>query len=112
MNKLLINLALWLKENEGKTVVYVAGKVTGLPYQHVYSKFKIRENYLRSKGYAVLNPCDWIAGDSDWKNAMQLCVILLSASDKINLLSCWIASEGATIEKELAEKIGIEQLRF
>ncbi len=110
MKDLLNKLVFFVEANSDKTIVYVAGKVTGLPYSDVYSKFKIRENFLKEKDYAVINPCDWIEKDCNWQDAMRKCIVLLSASQKVNLLSCWYQSPGATIEMELALKLGIERI--
>lgn len=93
-------------------IVYIAGKVTGLEYVYVHSKFALREAQLIKQGYVVINPCDLIDENEDWQTAMKICVSLLSFADYISLLDDWQESEGATLEKNLADKFKIPVLEF
>ncbi|HMI03062.1 MAG TPA: DUF4406 domain-containing protein [Pedobacter sp.] len=90
--------------------VYIAGKVTGLPYKEVFDKFQQAKTKLLNKGYFVINPCDFIQPDEDWKIAMSICFTLLPAADYIYLLDDWKDSKGAILEKDLADKLGINVL--
>lgn len=98
------------KEETKLKVAYIAGKVTGLDYDAVYLKFKKRQLELEAAGYFVINPCELIDKDCDWKLAMKICLYLLQFADFISLLHDWQDSEGATMEKYHAEKLGIEVL--
>jgi len=91
--------------------VYIAGKVTGLPYDEVLLKFKKKQRELEGLGFFVLNPTE-IMGDADcdWKIAMRVSVILLANADHICLLPDWHLSPGATLERELALKLGISTI--
>ena len=93
-------------------IVYIAGKVTGLEYTHVRNKFALRESQLAKQGYVVINPCDLIDEHEDWQTAMKICVSLLSFADFISLLDDWQDSEGATLERHLADKFKIPLLPF
>ncbi len=98
------------KDQTGIEVVYIAGKVTGLPYRDVAAKFLRRQLELEALGYIVINPCNLIAADEDWLTAMKICLYIMPFADHINLLHDWQDSNGATIEKELAEKLGLNLL--
>lgn len=107
-------LSLFSKANKTNNVkvVYIAGKVTGLPYPEVVQKFRTRQLMLEAGGYLVINPCDHIKETEDWDTAMKLCLYLLQFANCINLLHDWQDSKGAMIEKEHAEVLGIELLPF
>lgn len=91
-------------------IVYIAGKVTGLDPAHVQAKFNQRKEELIAAGYIVINPCVYISADTDWKLAMAICFILLPNANYISLLHDWQDSKGAVMEKEFADKMGIEIL--
>jgi hypothetical protein len=104
----LINIAGRLVDNKKNIpVIYVAGKVTNLPYNEVYAKFKVKQMELEAKGYYVLNPCDLIAADCEWEEAMRISVMALSSAHYIYLLPDWWQSEGAKLERALALKLRI-----
>ena len=90
--------------------IYIAGKVTGLPAAEVRSKFKQAEDHLRSRGWAVTNPVAIIPQGMEWKDAMRICLYHLVGCDAIYLLSDWGSSEGAILEKKLAEFLKFEIL--
>lgn len=91
-------------------IVYIAGKVTGLDYTGVRAKFARREVQLIDAGYVVINPCDLISEHEDWQTAMKISLALLSFADLISLLPDWHESQGATLEKQLADKFNIKTL--
>lgn len=95
-----------------KHIVYIAGKVTGLPYNEVYAKFKVKQLELESHGYEVVNPCEITPSDADWQSAMRICIAALVQCHSICLLPCWIDSEGAKVERSLAIKLGINTLEL
>lgn len=91
----------------GKPVVYIAGKVTGLPYKEVVVKFHKAQIALEEAGYFVINPIALVHEGADWQQAMRICLSYLPLADHIHLLHDWQDSEGATLERELATKLGI-----
>lgn len=97
------------KKNSIKTV-YIAGKVTGLPYDEVYEKFRTCQLKLEANGYLVINPCDMISKNENWDTAMLLCLHLIQFADYITLLPDWVESKGARMEKEVATLIGLQFL--
>lgn len=96
------------KDETGLKIVYIAGKVTGLPYKDVYLKFKSRELELKEAGYVVINPCEILAQSTEWNDAMKVCLYMLQFADGISLLHDWQESKGATMEKTHADALGIE----
>jgi hypothetical protein len=88
-------------------VIYVAGKVTGLPTEEVLRKFDNAKNKLEANGYKVLNPCDFISPSESWETAMRLASTLLNMSDSIYMLPDWKDSEGAKWEFTQAVKFGL-----
>jgi hypothetical protein len=102
----LINLATQLTKNN-KPVIYIAGKVTGLPEHEVATKFDKAQKALEERGFKVLNPCQFISNDTDWRLAMRFATSLLNMADYIYLLNDWKESEGAIWEYNQAVKFGI-----
>lgn len=90
-----------------EAIVYIAGKVTGLPYDEVYAKFRAAQLKLEAQGYNVYNPCEHIDKHEHWEQAMRKAIILLCKSDFIYLLPDWHLSDGAKVEWELALKLNI-----
>jgi hypothetical protein len=102
----LINLATYLTKNT-LPVIYVAGKITGLPYKEVQDKFKAAQIKLEAQGFKVLNPCEFMAIDENWHTAMRKASTMLNMSDHIYLLPDWKDSEGARFEFAQAVKFDI-----
>lgn len=89
-------------------LIYIAGKVSGLHYSEVVEKFNKRAEELTAKGYAVFNPCEHVDESCTWEEAMRICMAHLPYCDYIDLLPDWQSSKGATFEREVALKMGIE----
>ena len=103
----LIQVATSLTKNE-KPIIYIAGKVSGLPEASVKFKFDKAKNYLEAEGYKVLSPIDYISHDTNWQTAMKMATTLLNMSDCIYLLSDWEDSPGARFEFEMAVRFGLD----
>jgi hypothetical protein len=83
-------------------VVYIAGKVTDLPYDEVYAKFMAKQLELEAQNFIVLNPCMHIDKNEHWETAMRQALKLLLDADFICLLPDWADSKGAKLERDLA----------
>jgi len=100
------------KFNDGENVVYISGKVTGLEYVEAWLKFANAQSLLEIKGYTVINPMHLVAEEASWQDAMRICISYLPHANFIYLLPDWEDSEGAKIEKYLADKLGIKHLEL
>jgi hypothetical protein len=99
--------------------LYVAGKVTGLPWQDVTMKFGAAEVALKQKGYQVVNPLAVVSHqhgitpkadrllDTPWEWCMRWCIASLMSCDGIVMLPCWAGSRGAKFERFVAGSLGI-----
>jgi len=105
-----VNAAEVLQNENNWPIVYIAGKVTGLPYPEVYTKFRSKQLELEAQEYFVLNPCEIIEADCNWEEAMRISVMLLANADFICLLPDWHESKGATLERQLAAHLGIHSI--
>lgn len=102
----LINLTTHLAKSK-KPVVYIAGKVTGLDPVDYEAKFNLAKAKLEQNDFHVINPCDFIGPEVNWKTAMRMAFILLCSADHIYLLADWEDSRGAKMEFELSIELGI-----
>ncbi|QTE37203.1 DUF4406 domain-containing protein [Mucilaginibacter gossypii] len=107
--RFLIQLTTTLTKSKSQ-VVYIAGKVTGLPVNEFQAKFAAAKEKLQAQGFSVLNPCDFIAPDEDWKTAMRKATTLLNMADHIYMLPDWRDSAGAILEHRLAVKFGLNTM--
>ncbi len=87
--------------------VYIAGKVTGLPYLPTVEKFNQAEQRLSKAGYKVVNPMKIVPEETTWQDAMKTCVAAISQCDCIYMLHDWKQSEGAVMELETALRLGL-----
>ncbi len=86
--------------------IYIAGKISGdLDYK---AKFDALEAGLKKRwgSAAIINPATLPFGMTK-RDYMAICLTMLIRADMVILLPDWEASPGATIEKMLAEYIGV-----
>lgn len=81
-------------------IIYISGKITGLPTDEVKAKFQAAEDMLRGIGFkSVQNPCKFgISDNSDWESAMRVCLQVLIQCTDIYMLEDWAESKGAKLE--------------
>lgn len=90
--------------------VYIIGKITGLPREHVVEKFRKAEDKLKSAGMVVVNPVDLVHEDSTWHNAMRTCIGALVQCDAVALLPDWHKSVGGKLEAEIALQLNLHTI--
>ncbi|UOE48011.1 DUF4406 domain-containing protein [Mucilaginibacter sp. SMC90] len=105
----LIQLTTHLAKSKSQ-VVYIAGKVTGLPVDEYEAKFREAKTKLTAQGFHVLNPCDFIGPEEDWQTAMRKATTLLNMADHIYMLPDWKDSQGAIFEHMQAVKFGLNTM--
>lgn len=88
--------------------IYISGQITGLDYKVAKELFSKAEYELKSMGFIPVNPMT-IKHDHDetWLSYMKQDIKALMDCDGIYLLSNWMFSKGATIERDLAYKLGL-----
>jgi hypothetical protein len=83
--------------------IYIAGRVTGLPYEEVKAKFDRAEMLIIDQGHTVVNPTKHVRPEASKSEAMGILLpILCKECDAILLLDDWMFSEGAQIEAQTA----------
>jgi len=91
-----------------KLKIYIAGRITG-DVENARQVFKRKEQELTERGYEVINPFSLPHKDgATWEDYMKVCIQYLMECDEIYMLQEWEYSKGASIERNLAEAVGIE----
>jgi hypothetical protein len=89
-------------------LIYIAGKVTGLDRTQTLKKFKTAQDSITDLGLGTLNPMDLVKNpETNWKDAMRICLRGLLLCDCILLLPDAKQSKGALVEYQLAKNLGI-----
>lgn len=81
-------------------MIYIAGKITGLPFEEVQAKFQKVENALHREGLKVINPLKLgIPHSWTWREQLDACLkVITKEATAIYLLSDWKDSPGAKEE--------------
>jgi hypothetical protein len=87
--------------------VYIAGRVSGLPYDQVKAKFSTAETMLRVADFEPVNPLGHVSCQAKPAEAMKILIPLMLECDALLLLNDWEFSEGAQIEAQLARYAGL-----
>jgi len=88
--------------------IYIAGKVSGLPYEETLLKFTSYHLELMNQGHLPVVPLHLCNKDDAWHIAMRKCIAELCTCDEIHLLPDWRDSPGAMMEHQLATQLGIK----
>jgi len=97
----------------GTDYVYMAGQVSGLNYTEAFTLFVQAEYMLNSCGYKTINPMRIVPHTASWLTAMCICLTaMVKHCDKIYLLENWEQSNGATIEKLIADDLLFRNIKF
>lgn len=87
--------------------IYISGQISGLPLNEVKAKFQDAEKRIVEHGYEAVNPLkNGIPSTESWEVHMAADIVLLLDCDAIYMLPGWESSKGATLEKNIAERIG------
>lgn len=88
--------------------IYISGAITGVDNCSV--RFCEAENFLKEKGYGVVNPIymDSVMSSADYEDYMSVDIFLLGMCDAIYMLKGWENSRGANREYGYALAKGMD----
>lgn len=87
--------------------LYIAGPMTGLPDLN-FPAFHAEAKRLRALGHDVINPAEINTDpNADWHDCMRADIAALVTCDAIQLLPGWRRSRGATLEHDIAVRLGM-----
>jgi hypothetical protein len=92
-----------------KPKLYISGPISNMPDLNRTAFNSITKKF-RDLGYIVVNPHE-LCNDlnpEDWKTCMKRCIVAMMDCDQLIMIDGWRKSAGATIEYQLAVKIGID----
>lgn len=84
--------------------VYISGSISNDP--NYLEHFNKAENFLKSKGNKVFNPC-CIPVIFSYDEFMKIDLAALECCDAIYMLKGWQESKGANIEFKRAQELGL-----
>ena len=94
-------------------IIYISGRITGLPYPIAVKRFAIAARRLRDLGHYPVNPIDnRLHRDATWAEHMRADLATLRRCDGICMLRGWERSRGAQIERRAALKRGMPIYTF
>ena len=99
-------------------IVYLSGKMTGLPESEYTENFRNAEMFYRAYGYEVVNPCNLSEivlkrkPDASYEDFLREDFKAISGCTHIALLEGWETSTGAKREKAEAERLGLEVMYY
>lgn len=94
---------------DGPLRVYLAGPISGIKDRN-REAFAAAQRALERKGYTVVNPLVLNPQPAPWAECMRRDIPHMLGCDTIALLPGWEQSEGATLEHDIAEKLGMNVL--
>lgn len=93
--------------------LYLAGPMTGID-DFNFPAFHRAATFLRSLDIEVINPAENFDGDQtlSWQTYLREAIKQVASSDGVVLLPGWELSKGATLERHIAEELGLEIHRY
>lgn len=89
--------------------LYVIGPVSGLEEDN-RPAFEDARGRLLEAGYEVEIPHDTIPPGTSWQSAMKHSIKRMFEADAVAMIDGVLRSEGATIERDLCRRIGVDCL--
>lgn len=89
--------------------IYIAGKISDLPFEEAESHFIFAAGVLESFGHVPLNPCRMFPENPVWDWAEYMLAdlrIIWTHADAVLMLDNWKDSKGARLEHHAAELVG------
>lgn len=88
--------------------VYISGKISGIPLEVAKAKFNAAADRIREAGHRPFNPFDnGLPDTATWNEHMKADIAMMMECDEVCMLPCWTTSQGAIIERSIAEKVGM-----
>ena len=90
-------------------MIYISGKITGLPIEHAKNNFDNAELNLIKLGFKTINPMTISHDhhDKSWENYMREDLKAMLNCTHIFMLKDWHLSKGANIEYNLAKDLNL-----
>lgn len=89
--------------------IYISGKISGLQFSEVKEKFYDAQALLEEIGFEVVNPLDsGLGSEASWRQHMVRDIEMLLECDAIYMMDNWIDSRGASIEYDVANRMGMD----
>lgn len=89
-------------------VVYISGKISGESAEFVAQKFDWAKAQLATLGHHSVNPLDnGLNPDAPWCEHMAVDIGMLLDCDAIYMLSDYMDSRGARLERKIAKAINL-----
>lgn len=86
--------------------LYIIGPVTGIDNGNL-PRFTRARIALEGAGYEADIPHDHVPHDAEWNDAMKASIKRLLDADGVALLPGWHDSKGASLEYDVARRVGI-----
>ena len=90
---------------------YIAGPMTGYPELN-YPLFHSTAARLRAMGFEVISPAELNPITAPYREAMVNDILALVTCDHIVMLDGWEKSKGASLERHIADVLGITTLEI
>ena len=89
-------------------LIYISGKISGIPLETAKAKFEAAADVIRNKGDRPANPFyNGLPDTSTWEQHMKSDISMMMECDEVVMLPCWKDSKGAQLEKDIALRLGM-----
>ena len=86
---------------------YIAGKITGT--NDFKERFTDAEHEITQMGMIAINPVELPHNhNKKWNSYMKECIAALVGCEAIYMLKGWLHSDGARLERSIADSLGME----